>query len=97
MINLKVSWLKHFGGASVVVHNCDRQNFKSHLISQVLSYFVILDGFFKLTDGIVIFVSELPPLGTELRNVADFVHFKVIYQLLELFINFGQIFQIESN
>ena len=69
MLDLLLSWLQHVRCTCVVVHNGNRKDLESHLITQIFADPVVLDGFLEFGDAIVVLVGQLPPIRAELTNV----------------------------
>ena len=90
-----MGWLEHVRGARIVIHNSDREDFKRHLVAQISSEFVVFYRFLEFGHGVVILVSELPPIGAELAYVIDLLHLQAVNEGLELVVNLGQVVKVK--
>ena len=95
LLYLQVGWLEHVRGARIVIHNSDREDFKRHLVAQISSEFVVFYRFLEFGHGVVILVSELPPIGAELAYVIDLLHLQAVNEGLELVVNLGQVVKVK--
>ena len=87
--------LQHVRRAGVVIHNCDAEDFQDHHLPELPLQLVLLDGFLKFGDRVVVLVCQLPPIGAQLANAGGFVYPQNIQQLLQLIVDFDQVFQIQ--
>jgi hypothetical protein len=95
LLNLQVGWLENVRGASIVIHNCDREDFKRHLMAKISSQFVVFYRFLEFGYGVVILVGELPPIGAELADVIDLLHLQAVDERLQLVVNLGQVIKVK--
>lgn len=95
LLDLEVSGLEDVGRAGVVVHNRDGEDLERHLVPELSSELVVLDGLLELGDRVVVLVGQLPPVRAQLANVIDFLDLQLVYQLLELLVDFGQVLEVE--
>jgi len=71
-----VRWFQDLRRASVIVDHRNTQDFKSHLASDVFPNPIIFDRFLKFSHGVVVLISQLPPLRAKLADATDLIYFK---------------------
>jgi hypothetical protein len=76
LLDLEVRWFENLRRAGVIVYNSNTQDFKSHLASDVFPDSIVFDRLLKFSHGVIVLVSQLPPLGAKLTDAADLVYFK---------------------
>ena len=56
---------------------------------------LVLIGLTELSNGVIVFISELPPVRAQLTDVSDVIFLETLGQRTEFIVNRGQILQIQ--
>jgi hypothetical protein len=84
---LDVGRPEEFGRGGVVVNDGNRQDFTRHHLSHVLLRLFVLKDLRELRYSVIVLISELPPVGANLRNLGQIVLFNALAELAEFFVN----------
>ena len=78
LLKLGIIWSENLRRARKVVNYGDGEDLNRHLLLDFAAGTLFLVGFVELGDRVVVLVSVLPPLRTELAHVAERVFLQVV-------------------
>jgi hypothetical protein len=76
-----MSWLKYIRATSIVIDDSNGKYFESHHLLEVTFGPLLLYCLLELSDAVVVFICQLPPVRAKLGDVVDFLSFQTIYEL----------------
>jgi hypothetical protein len=90
MANLDCVGSKYLGGRDEVVCHCNRQNFEDHQLLQLAFGLLVSKDLLKLRDRVLFFVCQLPPVGTQLRQLLVATFLQAVSDLAQFVVNTNQ-------